>query len=344
MNANRVLYVVLVLLLILTWLAPPFSTRIRCGKGGIGEKVFLDVGGVRQGMILKGNDTQNPVLLFLSGGPGIPEYFLDDRYPTFLEDEFTVCFWDWRGTGLSYSSTVPPESMTREQFLADTYEVTQYLRQRFQVDKVYLAAHSFGTSIGIQAAARRPELYYGYIAVGQMADQARSEQMAYEYMLSECEKEGNRSLLKALTDHPWDTEGYFTSGTRDKAMHVLGVGTTRRMKSVITGIFFPSLRMTDYSMTERFNIWRGKTFANRTMPDNFKFNAFETVRSVDIPVYFFAGRYDYTCCYELQKEYFEFLNAPEKYFYTFENSAHSPLFEEPEKAEEIVKFIKGRPH
>lgn len=298
MNANRVLYVVLVLLLILTWLAPPFPTRIKCCKGGIGEKVFLDIGGVRQGMILKGNDMQNPVLLFLPGGPGIPEYFLDDRYPTFLEDEFTVCFWDWRGTGLSYSGAVPPESMTREQFLADTYEVTQYLRQRFQVDKVYLAAHSFGTSIGIQAAARRPELYYGYIAVGQMADQARSEQMAYEYMLSECEKEGNRSLLKALTDHLWDTEGYFTSGTRDKAMHVLGVGTTRRMKSVITGIFFPSLRMTDYSMKERLDIWRGKTFVNRTMPDNFKFNAFETVRSVSIPVYFFAGRYDYTCCYE----------------------------------------------
>ena len=100
--------------------------------------------------------------------------------------------------------------------------------------------------------------------------------------------------------------------------------------------------MTDYSLKERINIWRGKSFVNQTMQDIFKFNAFETVKSVNVPVYFFAGKYDYTCCYELQNEYFDFLEAPEKYFYTFENSAHSPLFEEPQKAEEMIKFIKGR--
>ena len=342
MNPNRILLIVLVLLIILTWILPPFTTRIKHNNGGIGEKVFLTIGGVRQGMIIKGNDMEKPVLLFLSGGPGIPEYFMEYQYPTFLEDEFIVCFLDWRGTGLSYGQFVTPESMTREQFIADTFEVTEYLCERFEVNKIYLAAHSFGTSIGIQAVAERPELYHGYIAISQIADQPRSEQLAYEYMLSQCEKEGNDSLFRQLTDNPYGTEGYFSSGIRDKAMHALGVGTTRDMESVITGIFFPSLRMTDYSLTERINIWRGKSFANQTMQDTFTFNAFETVKSVNVPVYFFAGKYDYTCCYELQREYFEFLDAPEKYFYTFENSAHSPLFEEPEKAEEIIKFITGK--
>lgn len=220
--------------------------------------------------------------------------------------------------------------------------MTEYLRERFETDKIYLAAHSFGTSIGIQAIAERLELYKGYIAISQISDQTRSEQLAYEYMVSVCEKEGNHTLLEQLTDNPFGTESYFNSGVRDKAMHALGVGTTRNMKSVITGIFFPSLRMTDYSLKERINIWRGKSFVNQTMQDTFTFNAFETVKSVNVPVYFLAGKYDYTCCYELQKEYFDFLEAPEKYFYTFENSAHSPLFEEPKKAEEIIKFIKGR--
>ena len=342
-NANRILLIILILLIISILLIPPFVTKIQHDNNGIGEKVFLDIGGIRQGMIIKGNDMKNPVLLFLSGGPGIPEYFLDYQYPTFLENEFIVCFWDWRGTGLSYSESVPQESMTHEQFIADTLEVTEYLCERFKTDKIYLAAHSFGTSIGIQAIARRPELYNGYIAISQIADQTRSEQLAYEYMLSLCEEKGNLSLLKQLTANPFGTEGYFNTGIRDKAMHTLGVGTTRHMKSVITGIFFPSLRMTDYSLKERINIWRGKSFVNRTMKDIFSFNAFATVKSVNIPVYFFAGKYDYTCCYELQKEYFEFLQAPEKYFFTFENSAHSPLFEEPEIAEEIVKSIKAGP-
>ena len=71
-------------------------------------------------MIIKGNDMEKPVLLFLSGGAGIPEYFLEYQYSTFLENEFIVCFWDWRGTGLSYEKFVTPESMTRQQFIADT--------------------------------------------------------------------------------------------------------------------------------------------------------------------------------------------------------------------------------
>lgn len=176
MNANRILRIVLILLIILTWILPPFTTKVKHKNGGIGEKVFLNIGGVQQGIILKGNDMENPILLFLSGGPGIPEYFLEYQYPTCLEDEFTVCFWDWRGTGLSYGKSIAPETMTREQFISDTYEVTEYLRKRFKADKIYLAAYSFGTSIGIQAAAERPELYNAYLAVGQIADQPRSEQ------------------------------------------------------------------------------------------------------------------------------------------------------------------------
>lgn len=184
MNANKILLAVLILLIILTWILPPFTTKIKHINGGIGEKVFLDIGGIQQGMIIKGNDIKKPVLLFLSGGPGIPEYFLEYQYPTFLEDEFIVCFWDWRGTGLSYSNDIPPESMTHEQFISDTVEVTKYLCERFGEDKIYLAAHSFGTSIGIQVISQYSDLYHGYIAISQMADQLRSEQLAYEYMVS----------------------------------------------------------------------------------------------------------------------------------------------------------------
>jgi len=125
---------------------------------------------------------------------------------------------------------------------------------------------------------------------------------------------------------------------RDTAMHDLGVGTTHDMRSVITGIFFPSLRYTVYTQMERINIWRGKTFAEKTPItfDSRHFNAFESIPEINIPIYFFAGIYDYTVCYSLQMEYYEQIQAPQKAFYTFSDSAHSPLFEEPEKAKEIL--------
>ncbi|MCB0061937.1 MAG: alpha/beta hydrolase, partial [Caldilineaceae bacterium] len=69
----------------------------------------------------------------------------------------------------------------------------------------------------------------------------------------------------------------------------------------------------------------------------------QTVPTLDLPVYFFEGIYDYTCNYTLAKEYFEQLNAPVKGFYTFAQSAHSPIFEEPDKAQQILRqdVLKG---
>jgi hypothetical protein len=52
------------------------------------------------------------------------------------------------------------------------------------------------------------------------------------------------------------------------------------------------------------------------------------VTELDLPVYFFHGIYDYTVSYTEAKSYFERLKTPLKGFYTFEQSAHSPLHEE----------------
>jgi pimeloyl-ACP methyl ester carboxylesterase len=57
---------------------------------------------------------------------------------------------------------------------------------------------------------------------------------------------------------------------------------------------------------------------------------------LNIPIYFFEGIYDYTCSYILAKAYFEKLRAPIKGFYTFDLSAHSPIFEEPKKAQKVL--------
>ena len=132
-------------------------------------------------------------------------------------------------------------------------------------------------------------------------------------------------------------KSYFNSPLRDTAMHRLGVGTMHNMNSVITGLFFPSLRCPVYTPFERINIWRGKAFTKTTpvVTDVAGFNAFLKVPALEIPIYFLAGIDDYTCCYSLQRQYYDQIQAPVKAFYTFYNSAHSPLFEEPEKAGRI---------
>ena len=60
------------------------------------------------------------------------------------------------------------------------------------------------------------------------------------------------------------------------------------------------------------------------------------IDTIDIPIYFLHGVFDYTVNYSLTKEYFNSLNAQIKGFYTFNNSAHSPIFEEPETVIRII--------
>jgi pimeloyl-ACP methyl ester carboxylesterase len=132
---------------------------------------------------------------------------------------------------------------------------------------------------------------------------------------------------------------------RDPAMHSLGIGTTHDMKSVISGIFLPSLLCPEYTLIEKVNMWRGKSRAGISIlwANILTTDLSKQVPELKIPVYFFEGLYDYTCSYTEAKFYFEKLMAPINGFYTFEQSAHSPLFEEPEKMQHIIRedILKG---
>jgi pimeloyl-ACP methyl ester carboxylesterase len=305
--------------------------------GSLSEKVFVDIGGVKQGMFIKSKNTTHPLLLYLHGG--MPDYFLTRKYPTGLEDSFTVVWWEQRGSGISYSTDIPTESMTLEQLIKDVLDVTNYLRHRFGQEKIYLMGHSGGTFIGIQAAARAPELYYAYIGVAQMSDQLKSERLAYEYMLKHYKENKNREMVQKLEVAPvidGTPEPYLK--LRDKVMHNLGIGTTHDMNSVITGIFLPSLTCREYTLIEKINMWRGKSRSgvSSLWGEMLTTDLSQKIPELKIPVYFFGGVYDYTVSYTLAKEYFEKIQAPVKGFYSFEKSAHSPLFEEPEKMQQIL--------
>mgnify|MGYP004683376315 CR=1 FL=1 len=96
-------------------------------KDSISEKIFVDINGTKQGMIIKGKNKNNPVLLFVHGGPGMPEYFLNQDYPTGMDEYFIVVWWDQRGAGLSFNKEVDKETVTAEQLIEDTISVTNYL-------------------------------------------------------------------------------------------------------------------------------------------------------------------------------------------------------------------------
>lgn len=306
--------------------------------GSISEKITVDINGVEQGMFIKGRNTRNPVLLYLHGG--MPDYFLTERYPTGLDEYFTVVWWEQRGSGLSYNADLPPESVNPGQLVSDAVELTHYLRQRFSREKIYLMGHSGGTFIGIQVAAQVPELYHAYIGVAQMSNQLESERLAHVYMLQRFRDDGNTRMVRRLEaarvgDAVPLPESYLK--IRDVAMHGLGIGTTHDMKSIVTGLLLRSLLNREYTLSEKIRMWRGRIVSSsRLWNTQLATDLTHQVTRLDVPVYFLHGVYDYTVSYPLAKSYLEQLGAPVKGFYTFKRSAHSPLFEEPRTMRDIV--------
>jgi pimeloyl-ACP methyl ester carboxylesterase len=310
--------------------------------GSISQKFLVPINGVRQGMVIRGRDVRNPVLLWVHGGPGMPDYPLTQRYPPKLEDLFTVAWWDQRGAALSYGAHIPPETMTIEQFVQDTIAVTDYLRRRFEQERIYLLGHSWGSFIGLQAAARSPDRYEAYLGMAQVVHQLESEKLAYDYMLAAYKERGDAGMVRKLEATPVTMSGGTPAAylkVRDAAMHQLGIGTTHDMTSVITGVFLESWRFRGYTLREKLNLWRGRAFSRRfgLWDELIRVDLRETCPSLQVPVHFFEGRYDYTCVTALARDYFEQLQAPAKGFHVFDHSAHSPLMEEPKKAHLILQ-------
>lgn len=313
-------------------------------EGSISEKTFVNIGGVKQGMFVRSKNPENPVLLFLHGGPGFPNYFLFEKYKPGLEDYFTVCYWEQRGGGLSYSPEVTPGSMTLDQLSSDAMEVANYLRGRFGKEKIYIMAWSGGSTIALNTVSKAPELFLAYIAMGQITRQFESEKIAFDFMMNHFTEHNDQRSIKELKrfNHlatESDLIAFYNSGTRDKLMHELGIGTMRRLTSVFKDIFLPVWACKAYTLKEKYTIWKSKMMflpGTELKREAFTTDFFVTCPKIEVPVYFLCGKYDLTVNVDLTRAYYNHLDAPLKGFYTFEHSAHAPLFEEPERVREVL--------
>ncbi|MGB7761147.1 MAG: hypothetical protein WBL61_15040 [Bryobacteraceae bacterium] len=77
------------------------------------EETFVRIGGIDQWITIKGDDRNNPVVLFLHGGPGDALSPFADAMFAGWEKNLTLVQWDQRGAGRTYR-VVP--ILTRQPF------------------------------------------------------------------------------------------------------------------------------------------------------------------------------------------------------------------------------------
>ncbi len=338
-------------LLAVLWIISPGKTDPITGPDGkpldgsisVIEKITL--GGQDQYLIIRGADSTKTVMLFLHGGPGSPETAFMKHFNRDIEKDFVMVYWEQRGAGKSWSKNIPAEGMNMAQFISDTRELSEYLTERFNQEKIYIMGHSWGSLLGILTAYKHPELFRAYFGIGQACYQFKGEQISYEWVQEQARKRNDKKSIEAL-DRLSFPDSLANSNiwidylmNQRKYVNKFGGGTTRDITEMWPLVKIV-LTTSEYTIGEKLNFMNGGMFSLEHMWNEvINANLLNDIDSMQVPVYFFHGKHDYTTPYSVAKEFYNQLKAPQKEFFTFDNSAHSPVMEEVEKFNSIVNEI-----
>lgn len=311
-------------------------------KFPIDEHRLLALNGTTLDFRIRGTKEDNPVLLFLHGGPGVCDrhFVLEDQAP--LADICTLVCFDQRGAGKSYSRAQAEQHMDMELVLSDAIAAIDWLQERFHQEKIYLAGHSYGSYLGVLLCTRVPEKIAAYIGTGQLANGAENERISYEFVLNEAMKRDDKKALEALARIGAPVDGFYRSlddlTVQRNLMTKFGGAAHGKKEGMISSMVLPILRSPEYTLLDIAGYAKGAYYNLRELWREVitcKFD--QTVKRLDVPVFITQGRHDRNTPPEIAKPWFDALETPKKEWIWFEESAHSPIREEKEKWNETVR-------
>ncbi len=337
----------MVVILLLPGRTPPLTDQEgQQIPGSIARLEQVSLGGQSQTILIRTQDPENPVLLYLSGGPGQSDLGYTRVLFEDLTDDFVVVSWDQRGTGKSYPALDPTDDLTIGQAVADTIELTDYLRERFDEEKIYLIGESYGTLLGVLTVQQRPDLYHAWIASGQMVDIQETDRRLYHRMLEYAEEHQLPELtaqMEAYGEPPYE-DIPFANGTVMGYYEALYDPYTPPRAYIEQGteanLGPMNLFSAEYNLVDRVNVLRGLIDMFTVMyPQLQQIDFRQDVRELEVPVYILDGAAEVPARRDLTLEWFELLEAPKKQLFTFENAAHSVAFEQFQELDRILNKV-----
>ena len=303
---------------------------------GVEDTYKTTIGGIPQWINVRGQDRDNPVILFLHGGPATPQIPRLWQFQRPLEEYFTMVNYDQRGAGKTFRETDPDtikDTMRVQTFVDDAIEIAEHVRQRLGKDKVILMGHSWGTIVGMRAALQRPDLFHAYVGIGQVINTMENERLSVEYGMRMAREQKNAEAIReiaSISPYPGDAPL-----TRDRIVmarkwpqHYGGLSAFRNTSTY----YFGAARLSpEYSPEDRQALDAGSLFTLDKVIDEFLAVDFQPVREFPIPVVMFMGRHDYTTPSAPTAAWLERVKAPYKRAVWFERSAHMVPWEEPGK-------------
>lgn len=313
--------------------------------GGIDEQRAVKLGGIEQWISVRGNNPDNPILLFLHGGPGSPMMGESWTFQRPWEDFFTVVQWDQRGAGRTFSlaGRKVDQSMTIDRMEADADDLIEFLRRTYGKRKIFLLGHSWGSVLGLRIAEHHPEWLYAYIGVGQVVNMRKNEAVGYQLTLARARAlhdlkgvkalealapypndDGSIPWQKTAKEREWDVAfgGMLYGHSSDDEEQRWSLSPAYRNQDVVSaGLGEASTLKVLWSQLEAVN--------------------FDGVTRLGCPLVIFAGAEDFTTPASLAESFYDRIQAPHKRLFVIKGAAHYVFLERPgEFLLDLVHYVR----
>ncbi len=313
---------------------------------GVDELFKTKIGGIDQWVHARGVDKNNPVLLWLHGGPGTPMMPFQSLFQKDIEKGFTVVHWDQRGSGKTYTENPNHNykaTMSYGRMIADAAEVVDMIKKRYGKDKVVIVGHSWGSMLALGLIEARPNDISAYVGTGQVVDVTQNEALGYKATRDEAQRLKNTLAIKELASiAPYPHANGETPTAKinllRKWQQIFGFGSSRLNRNNLEEVMVnTALESPEYSL-------RDVSFFLKDMSGimpilDKEMDAFRSSKwgvQYQIPMFQLLGRHDWQTPSVLAAQWFETIQAPHKRIVWFEKSAHSPMIDEPKAFAKVL--------
>lgn len=289
---------------------------------------YININNSRQNIMTMSTDNANPVLLIIHGGAGSPDRPLVKNYNSELADYYTVVCWEQRGSGLSYTS----EELTIDLMLKDLKSLVEFLRNRYNQDKIYIAGHSWGAYHGLRFSSMYPEYIKYYIGTGQGISSIADEIYKYNFVMNQAVIRNDKKIIKQLnrfgepTGYSYKTDDEKAKKYIGKMIHKYG-GYINDKNDFSTSKYLTCY--IKYYKLDIIKVIKGMLNSSKVLNNEMsKKDNISCITELDVPILLISGEEDMVCPVPAAEKWFDNLNAPKKEFVKITNVSHMVNFEQ----------------
>lgn len=305
---------------------------------------YVSINGIDQFLFHSGTSCDNPVMLFLHGGPGAAKSLFTRVFQEKWEEIYTVVHWDQRGTGKTLTRN-PDKLPTIDLMLQDVYEVIRYLKGKYNKEKIIVFGHSWGSVLGSVFIKRHPEDVAYYIGAAQVVNMLQNEQVGYNKVKELIEQAGNKKSLKKLEkigEYP-GSKIVFDRTFLQKCEAVRKLqGQYKLALKIDFGIWLAALTSPIFKLSDISSFKKAFQANQQVLAYLADFDLTAESAEYQVPVYYLLGGRDWQAPFVIAENYFADISAPDKKLYIIPDAGHTLMMDQPQLCFEALSDIHSR--